>query len=70
MVSSFRENLKIKRQKTQNKYIRFSLNLPPESRIDTSHIRKIKLRLAGDRVEHCIVKTIFKSQNGIIPGYS
>ena len=54
------ENLKIKIQNAQNKYIRFCLNLTPRSRINPSHIRKIKLRPATDRVEHCIVKTTFK----------
>ena len=51
----------MKRQKTQNKYIRFCLNLPPKSRIDPLYIRKIKLRPGRDRVEQCIVKTAFKS---------
>ena len=49
------KNLKIKCQKTQNKYICFCLNLPLRSHIDPSHIRKIKLNPARDRVEHCIV---------------
>ena len=37
-----KENLKIKLQKAQNKYIRFCLNLPLRSRINLSHFRKIK----------------------------
>ena len=61
MTSSFRKKLKIKLKKTQHKYICFCLNLPPRSRIDPTHIRKTKLRPGRDRVEHCIVKTIFKS---------
>ena len=47
-----KKNLKIKIQKSQNKYIRFCLNLPPRSRINP-------LRLARDRVEDCIVNTFF-----------
>ena len=65
-----KKNLKIKLQKTQNKSICFCLNLPSRSRIDPSHIKNTKFRPARDRVEHCIVKNIFKSWNGIIPGYS
>ena len=65
-----KNNLKNKLQKAQNKYICFCLNLPPISRIDSSHFRKIKLGTARDRVEHCIVKTIFKHESGIVPGYS
>ena len=61
MASSFKEKFKDQIQKTQKKYIRFCLNLPRRSRIDPSHIRKTKLRPARDRVEHGIVKTIFKS---------
>ena len=55
-----KRNLKIKVQKTQNKYMCFCLNLPLRSRISSSHIRNIKLSPARDRVQHCIVKTIFK----------
>ena len=54
-----KKNLKTKLQKAQNKYIRFCLNLPPRSRIDPSHFRKIKLRPARARVEQCIVNTVF-----------
>ena len=36
-----KKNLKLKLQKDQNKWIRFSLNLPPRSHIDSSHFRKI-----------------------------
>ena len=37
----FKKNLKLKLQKNQNKWIRFSLNLPPRSHIDPSHFGKI-----------------------------
>ena len=40
MAACFRKNLKIKLQKTRNKYIRFCLNFLPRSHIDPSHIRK------------------------------
>ena len=63
MVSSFKE-------KVQNKYIRFCVISPPRSRIDPSHFRKIKLHPARDRVEHCIVNTVFKYKNEIVPGNS
>ena len=36
-----KKNLKLKLQKDQSKWIRFSLNLPPRSHIDPSHFRKI-----------------------------
>ena len=54
------KNLKIKIKKSQNKCIRFCLNLPPRSRIDPSNFRKIQLRTARDRVEHFIVNIVFK----------
>ena len=55
-----KENLNIKLQKAQNKYICFCVNSSPRFRIDLSPFRKIKLRPARDRVEYCIVNTDFK----------
>ena len=55
-----KKNLKTKLQKAQNRFIRFCLNLPPRSLIDSSHFREIKLRQTRDRIEHCIVNTVSK----------
>ena len=38
----------------------FCVNSSPRSRNDPSHFRKIKLHPARDRVEQCIVNTVFK----------
>ena len=54
-----KKSFKIKLQKIQNKYIRFCLYFPPRSRIDSLNFRKIKWPPARDRVEHCIVNTVF-----------
>ena len=64
-----KKKLKNKYQKDQNKHIPFSLNLIPRSRIDPSHFRKIKWLPASRRVEYYIANTVFKHQNGIVPGY-
>ena len=70
MVSSFKEKkLKIKLQKAQNKCICFCLNLSPRSHTHPSHFRKINWLLDSDKVEYCIVNTIFKYWNGIVTGY-
>ena len=58
--SLLKKNLKLKRQKAQNKCIRFCLNLPPRSYIDPSHFRKIKWLPVSDRIEYCIANTVFK----------
>ena len=68
MVSSLKTIIKLIFQKTQNKCIRFCLNLPLRSHIDPSHFRKIKWLPASDRVEYCIVKTV-KYWDGIVSGY-
>ena len=62
-------NLKLRLQKAQNKCIHFYLNLPLRSHIDPSYFRKIKWLPFSDRVEYCIANTVFKYQNGILPGY-
>ena len=67
MLFSFSWLLKL--QKAQNKCVRFCLNLPPRSHIDPSHFIKINWVPVSDRVEYCIVNTIFKYWNGIVPGY-
>ena len=69
MVSSFKEKLKTKTSKAQNKCIHFWLNLPPRSHINPSHFRKIKWFPVSDRVEYCIANTVFKYWNIIVPGY-
>ena len=67
--SLLKKNLKLKRQKAQNKCIRFCLNLPPRSYIDPSHFRKINWLPITDRVEYCIANIVFKYWNGIVRGY-
>ena len=62
-------NLKLKLQKSQNKCIRFCLNLPLRSHIDPSHFIKINWLPVSHRVEYCIANTIFKYWNGIVLGY-
>ena len=69
MVSSFKEKFKTKTSKAQNKCIRFCLNLLGRSLINLSQFRKIKWFLVSDRVEYCIVNTVFKYWNIIVPGY-
>ena len=49
-----KKNLKAKLQKVRK------ILLPPRSRFDPLHFRKRKSRPATDRVEHCIVNTVFK----------
>ena len=51
-----KKNLKLKLQKSQNKCIRFCLNLPLGSHIDSSHFRKINWLPVSDRVEYFIAK--------------
>ena len=36
--------------------------------MDPSHFRKINWLPVSDRVEYCIVNTVFKYWNGIVPG--
>ena len=67
--SLLKKNLKLKRQKAQNKCIRFCLNLPPRSYIDPSHFTKINWLPITDRVEYCIANIVFKYWNGIVRGY-
>ena len=69
LVSSFKENLKLKLWKAQNKCIRFCLNLAPRSYIDPSYFRKINWLPVSDRVEYCIANTVGKYRNEIVPGY-
>ena len=64
-----RKKLKLKLQKVQNKCIRFCQNLPPKFHIDPSHFRNINWLTVSDRVEYCIVNTVFKYWNVIVPGY-
>ena len=69
MISSFKKKIKIKLQKAQSKWICFCLNLTPRSHIDPSHFRKIIWLPVSDRVEDCIVNTVFKYWDGTVPGY-
>ena len=62
-----KRNLKLKFQRVKNKCNYFCLH--PRSHIDPSHPRKIKLLPASNRVEYCIANTVFKYQNGIVPGH-
>ena len=70
MASTFKEKFqKLKLQKAQKKCIRFCLNLPPRSHIDTLRSRKINWLPPSDRVEYCITNTVFKYWNGTVPMY-
>ena len=69
MVFSFKENLKLKLQKAQNKCSHSCLNLPLRPHIDPSHFRKINWLPVSDRVKYRIASTVFKYWNGIVPGY-
>ena len=63
-----KKNLKLKLQKAKNMY----LLLPKfNSKVsyDPSHFRIINWLPVSNRVEYCIVNTVFKYWNGIVPGY-
>ena len=68
-VSSFKGKSKTQTSKTQNKCIRFCLNLPPITHIDPSHFRKINWIPVSDRVEYCSANRVFKYWNGIVKRY-
>ena len=68
-VSSFKGKSTTQTSKTQNKCIRFCLNLPPISHIDPSQFRKINWLPVSDRVEYCIANSVFKYWNGIVKRY-
>ena len=63
------KSLKPKLQRAQNKCICFWLNLLLRSHVGPSHSGKIKWPPASDRVEYCIVNTVFKYWNVIAPRY-
>ena len=55
--------------KTQNKCIRFCLELPPHGHINPSHFNKINWLPVERRVELCTSTTVFKYWKGIAPSY-
>ena len=63
-----KKNLKLKLQKAQNKCIYFCLNLPLRFHIDPSDFTKINWVPASCRAKYCIVNTVFKYQDGRVPG--
>ena len=65
--SLLKKSLKLKLQATQNKCIRFCLQLLSRSHIDRLHFRKINWLPASGRVECCIVNAISKYWNGTVP---
>ena len=58
---------KKRRQITQNKCIRYCLDLPPRSHISTTHFRKINWLPVELRVELCTATTVFKYWNQLTP---
>ena len=60
MVFLLKKNLKLKLQKSQNRFIRFCLNLPPRSHTDLSPFRKINWLPVSGKVKYCIANTVFK----------
>ena len=61
--------LNTKLQITQNKCIRFCMELPSRGHRYPSHFRKIKCHLVERRVDLCIATTVFKYWKGIAPSY-
>ena len=68
MEANFQKFLKIKLEKAQNKCSSCCLNLPPRSRINPPHFRKINWLPVSDRVEYRTANNVFKYWNGIAPG--
>ena len=64
-----RKNLNLKLQKAQKKCILVCVNLPLRAYIDPSHFRKKNRLPVWDRVEYCIMDTVFKYSNGTVPVY-
>ena len=60
--------MKLKLQKAQNKCTYVCLNLPPRFHIDPSDFTKINWVLASCRSKYCIANTVFKYQDGMVPG--
>ena len=56
-------------QITQNKCIRYCLDLPPRSHISTTHFRKINWLPVELRVELCTATAVFKYWNHLTPFY-
>ena len=56
-------------QITQNKCIRYYLDLPPRSHISTTHIKNIIWLPVELRVELVTATTVFKYRNQLTPSY-
>ena len=56
-------------QTTQNKYIRYCLDLPSRSHISATHFRKIYWLPVDLRVELCTATTVYKYWNQLAPSY-
>ena len=63
------QKLKQKLQVTQNKCIRFCLQLPSLTRLTLQHHEKINWLPIKERVDQCILSHVFKSLNDNAPIY-
>ena len=63
------KKLKNKIQTTQNKWLRFCLNLDKMADISQNVFKKLSWLPASDRIKQCILSTTFKFFNDIGPNY-
>ena len=63
------QKLKQKLQITQNKCIRFCLQLPSRTRLTFQHHEKINWLPIKERVDQCILSDVYKSLNDNSPVY-
>ena len=56
-------------QTTQNKYVRFSLNLDKMAHISQNEFEKLNWLPISDRINQCVLSTTFKFANDIGPNY-
>ena len=69
LVSSFNKNYEKRLQVTQNKCIRFCLNLNNRVHIDKTQFKEINWLPIEKRVEQCIGALVFKSFRKKVPKY-
>ena len=63
------KELKNKTQTTQNKFVRFCLNLDTMAHISQNKFEKLNWFPISDRINQCILLTTFKFVNDIGPNY-
>ena len=61
--------LKTKLQTTQNKLMRFVLDLGPRSHIGPEHFKSLKWLPVSKRVDQITLTHVFKIRNGLAPDY-